>query len=133
MDIHKRIESIMMSKNLNYRSLGSLIDYSDTQTRNVVIGKSIPKIDFIQNLVRVFPEIDIDWLITGREKKKDVTIKNNLTDYSIEEIITYLFKNKEVFKENTAYNLLMENELKDRVIETLEKEKQKFLNKKTQA
>ncbi len=83
MEIGDRIRKVMEFKNMNYRSLGILLDYSDGQTRNIIINKSVPKIDFVQNLLRSFPEINTNWLITGEGTMLDNVVGNQkVTDYS---------------------------------------------------
>lgn len=106
MDIHKRIEGIMIDKGLNFRSLSKLIGYSDTQTRNVVLGKSIPKVDFIQNLLRVFPEIDVKWLITGEESKNKT---KKITSNDIEAISINVFDNWDLFMQDRLFKANFES------------------------
>lgn len=105
MNIHERIEVIMKEKGLNYRSLSKLINYSDTQTRNVVIGKSIPKVDFIQNLVRVFPDVDLNWLITGCKSNNNTKIAPT----NVEAISIDIFDNWSLFMKNRLFKANFES------------------------
>lgn len=95
MGIHLRVKKIMESKNLNYRSFGQLLDYSDTQVRNIIIGKSIPKVDFVEKIVILFPDINTDWLITG---KGNMDNKGNLNSFSKEDLLDYIILNSEEFR-----------------------------------
>ncbi|TDQ27686.1 helix-turn-helix domain-containing protein [Tenacibaculum caenipelagi] len=106
MEIHNRIEQIMNSKGLNYRSLGILIGYSDSQTRNVVLGKSIPKVDFIQSLLRVFPEIDVKWLITGEESNFN---QKEIAPNNIEAIAISVFDNWDIFMKDRLFKANFES------------------------
>lgn len=134
MKIGDRIRKVMEFKNMNYRSLGILLDYSDGQTRNIMINKSVPKIDFVQNLLRAFPEINVNWLITGEgEMLDDVSENRKVTDYSKLdniELIKHLLERKdeliqdETFKDyvRMVMELIMaddEREKKNKALEEL--------------
>lgn len=98
MGINKRIEEIMNIKNLNYRSFGLLLNYSDTQVRNIIIGKSVPKVDFIEKLVSVFPEINVNWIITGNGTMHS---GGDLASFNNQEILDYIIENSEDFRNET--------------------------------
>ncbi len=103
MEIHKRIEEVMNCKNLNYRSLGFLLDYSDTQVRNIIIGKSIPKVDFIKKVSEVFPEINVNWIITG---KGEMNNSGDLNSFSKEEILDHIIENSESFRNESKIDAI---------------------------
>ncbi|MGB3463689.1 MAG: hypothetical protein WBA74_00390 [Cyclobacteriaceae bacterium] len=65
MTIGERVKALMEYKEMNYRSFGSVVGYSDSQIRNIIIDKSIPRFDFIQTLLRIFPDLNSEWLIKG--------------------------------------------------------------------
>lgn len=106
MTIGNRIEEILKLKNLNYRSLGKLIDYSDTQVRNIVIGKSIPKADFFQAINREFPEININWVITGNGELLKEYSYDELNNFNKDDILTYMIMFFDDFKDNPKIELL---------------------------
>lgn len=87
MEISSRVEILMNDKNLNYRSLGKKIGYSDTQVRNVIIGKSIPKVDFIQNLSRIYPDVRLEWIVTGNGSKYKSEPNIDIHSTSIDDIL----------------------------------------------
>ncbi len=133
MEIYERIESIMKLKGLNYRSLGIKLGYSDTQTRNIVLGKSIPKIDFIQNLLRVFPDINISWLLKGEgsilntiEKNEDrsnndISIKISLSEDEINKIVDGVLFHETQLLENSTFKKWLDLKLVNRENEILTK------------
>ncbi len=95
MGINKRIEEIMNIKNHNYRSFGLLLTYSDTQIRNIILGKSIPKVDFIQKISQTFPEVNLNWVINGEGSMYSY---GNLNDFKKEEILDFIIHNNEEFR-----------------------------------
>ncbi len=58
MKTSEKVKAIMEFKNLNYRSLGLKVGYSDVQIRNIIKKGQIPKIDFVRSLIRVFSDIN---------------------------------------------------------------------------
>ncbi len=86
MSFGKRLEEIMISKNLNYRSLGAVLNYSDTQIGRIIKDGSMPRIDFVQHFCNEFQDVDIKWLITG-VKTEAVSIKNNQDYENISKIV----------------------------------------------
>ena len=52
-------------KSLNYSKLGKILGYSDVQVRKIILNRSIPRVDFIQSLIRIEPKLNSHWLLTG--------------------------------------------------------------------
>lgn len=91
MNLGERIEKIMKDNDLNYRTLGLKIKYSDVQVRKIIKNESIPKIDFVQSLIRIFPSVSADWLLFGEEKAQGVlSFKNDNSDLKPNEIMTVI-------------------------------------------
>lgn len=68
--IGTRIWDIMQKENLNYRSFGSRIGFSDVVVGNVVKGRNKPSYDFIENLIQTFDWVNLEWLLTGEGSMK---------------------------------------------------------------
>lgn len=124
MTIGDRIESIMKYKQLNYSSFGVKVGYSDTQIKNIITNKSVPKFDLIQTLLRVFPELNPNWLTTGegvmikKEKNLQVGSDQIIQDQVIEnvydildEIINEPDLNKRKSLQNKVYKYIQNLEL----------------------
>lgn len=65
-DIRLRISKIMSEKKLNNSSLGKIVGYSDVAIGKIVKGTSKPKFEIIQKISEHFPDINTNWLLTGK-------------------------------------------------------------------
>ncbi len=127
-----RIKEFIDHHKISISKFEKTIQTSDGTIRNAIKKGTEISSKWLLIISDAYPELNMNWLITGNGNMIGEFKKKSLEDFSIEEITTYIFKNKEEFKKNTVYNLLMESELKDKVIETLEEEKEKLLKKAKQ-
>ena len=65
-DISNRIKMIMEYKGMNYRSFGNFLEYSDVAVSKIIKGNSKPKFEFLSNILDKIPEINPEWLLTGK-------------------------------------------------------------------
>lgn len=56
----------MSYKNLNYSSFGKLLGYSDVAISKIITGKNKPKFDLLNSILTKIPEINPEWLLTGK-------------------------------------------------------------------
>ncbi|CAL2101221.1 HTH cro/C1-type domain-containing protein [Tenacibaculum sp. 190130A14a] len=133
----KRIEKIIEVLGLNNSSFAKKLGVSSTTIDGYTKGRrnskkdlviSQPNFDVIKKMVETF-NINADYVL-GVSDDIFITNRDSLAHFSIEEIITFIFDNKEKFRENTAYKLLMENEFKEQVLEKLKKDKLDLLAKR---
>ena len=99
--IGDRINKIMLEKGLNFSSFSKLLDISDVQIRNIALNKSIPKVDLIQKLVSLY-DIDVNWLITGEEKK------TSINELGKDVILDYLLENRYEFLKLKKMEVIMD-------------------------
>lgn len=123
---------------IDYKGISVLSFEKSIGTRST-IDKAIKnnsnlRSDILAKIIETYTDISPEWLLTGKGKmlNSNSKSKSNLNDFAIEEIVTYLFNNKSEFRKSTVYQLLMENELKEKVIEKLKEEKQKLVKNKKQ-
>ncbi|CAL2095481.1 HTH cro/C1-type domain-containing protein [Tenacibaculum sp. 190524A02b] len=137
MDTSKRIQLIIKQLGLNNSSFAKRIGVSSTTIDGYTKGRRNPKgetiisqpnFDAIKKITETF-NINAYFLL-GLSEEMFNKNTNSLDSFSIEEIITYIFDKKAEFRNSTVYQLLMENELKEKVIEKLKEEKQKLLDSK---
>ncbi|HEY0740337.1 MAG TPA: helix-turn-helix transcriptional regulator [Chryseosolibacter sp.] len=63
-DIGKRLSTFMEYKNIGINELGRKSKMSGAQIHNIVKGKNYG-INKLLNLIKVFPDLDISWLLVG--------------------------------------------------------------------
>lgn len=122
-DITKRLRQIMESNGLNYKTLGEKLDISDVAAGNFVKGTTKPSFDVLQRFVKVFPNLNSHWLLTGDGPKErteggDVgflTFKNEV------EILKFIDNNPERFEKLDSYLPAMKKVKEDNKYRELEK------------
>jgi len=97
MSLGSRIQKLLNHKNLNYRSLSSFIPYSDVQIRRICLDESVPKIDFIQQLIHFFDDINPIWIVTGEGEFLKKEIFKDLNSFNKKEILDYILENRSSF------------------------------------
>jgi transcriptional regulator with XRE-family HTH domain len=75
--IHQRINALMKSLNLNYRTFGNEIGVSDVVVRNIITGRNAPSFDFIRRIVQTYVWVNTEWLIKGDGEIKLQNQMNN--------------------------------------------------------
>jgi hypothetical protein len=66
--IKERIKQVADNHNISYKNLFDIIQMSDSGFKGEHIKKPI-KSDALVYLVTEFPDVDLNWVLTGKEKK----------------------------------------------------------------
>ena len=61
----ERIRSILLSKNLNAAQFADQIGVQRSSISHVLSGRNKPSLEFIQKILKTYPDINSDWLISG--------------------------------------------------------------------
>lgn len=132
-----RIKLLIKELGYNNSSFAKEIGVSSTTVDGYTKGRknskgevviSQPSFDAIKKIVQKF-NVNA-YYILGTSEEMYLKKGSTLSSFSIDEIITYIFDKKSEFRESTVYQLLMENELKEKVIDKLKEEKQKLIENK---
>ena len=88
--IHERLDKIMKSLNLNYRSFGMQLGVSDVVIGNIIKGRNKPSYDIIEKLKQTFDWINIDWLFTGNGtmRTEDILYLKKPEDGNISQLLS---------------------------------------------
>ena len=88
MGLPKRISKLLEDKNLSASRFANSIDVKRSNLSHIISGRNKPSTDFFIKIKKTYPEIDLNWLITGKKTKKDVNfIKSKNND--IESIVVF--------------------------------------------
>ncbi|MCF2875404.1 MULTISPECIES: hypothetical protein [unclassified Tenacibaculum] len=117
MSLKNRLKVLIKHHKLSIKSFEKSIDVSNGYVNSIT--KSIG-FDKMILLLDKFPNLNITWLISGKGEML-LKPKNSLDQFTIDEIAEYISKNKDTFRKNTSYKLLIDNEHKDKEIENLKK------------
>jgi len=63
--MNKRIKKWMLSRSLKSSELANIIDVNRSTISHILSGRNKPSIDFLEKLLSVYPELNLNWLITG--------------------------------------------------------------------
>ena len=63
--MHNRLKNWMESNGFKSSELADNIGVTRATISHILSGRNKPSIDFLQKLLRVFPKLNSNWLITG--------------------------------------------------------------------
>mgnify|MGYP001443053394 CR=1 FL=1 len=63
--MNERIKKWMLSRSLKSSELANIIDVNRSTISHILSGRNKPSIDFLEKLLSVYPELNLNWLITG--------------------------------------------------------------------
>ena len=63
--MHKRLKNWMESEDLKPSSFADKIGVNRATISHILSGRNKPSIDFLQKLLNNYPELNVNWLITG--------------------------------------------------------------------
>jgi transcriptional regulator with XRE-family HTH domain len=64
----ERILEILKIKNLSPAQFADLIGVQRSSISHLISGRNKPSLEFIQRILKTFPEINTDWLLSGKGK-----------------------------------------------------------------
>lgn len=71
--MEERIRLIIKAKNITAASFADRIGVQRSAISHVLSGRNNPSLDFIQRILKAFPDINAEWLIGGKgEMRKDI-------------------------------------------------------------
>jgi transcriptional regulator with XRE-family HTH domain len=86
--MNERIQLILKTKNISASRFADEIGVQRSSISHIISGRNNPSLDFIQKILKRFPDINSDWLIFGKGimyKEPDLfsTAEENKTDNGI--------------------------------------------------
>ena len=108
----ERILEILKIKNLSPAQFADLIGVQRSSISHLISGRNKPSLEFIQRILKTFPEINTDWMLSGKGP-----LMNGENDM-----------NEEVSPLNDLFQ--PEQIAKERIIETKKQEPEKVQKKK---
>jgi transcriptional regulator with XRE-family HTH domain len=63
MDLNKKIEQIIIDKGISPSSFADALEIQRSSVSHILSGRNKPSLDIIQRILRIFPDIDRDWLL----------------------------------------------------------------------
>jgi len=88
MSLQIRLQKLLEDKNLNASAFARSIDVKKSNLSHIISGRNKPSTDFFVKINKTYPEIDLNWLITGKKIKKDVNFIKSINN-DIESIVIF--------------------------------------------
>jgi transcriptional regulator with XRE-family HTH domain len=67
MDLNKKIEQIIIDKGISPSYFADTVGIQRSSISHILSGRNKPSLEIIQKILKVFPDIDRDWLIFDNE------------------------------------------------------------------
>ena len=62
----ERLEKILDYYSLTASALADEIDFNRSTISHLISGRNRPSLDFVMKLMKKFPELNLEWLVTGK-------------------------------------------------------------------
>ena len=66
--MNKRLEQFLKAENISQSQFADSIGVARASVSHILAGRNKPGFDFIQNMARQYPALNLEWLITGKGK-----------------------------------------------------------------
>jgi hypothetical protein len=109
--IKERLRQIAKNKGISYEKLYKIIEMTDGSFKGSAIKRSLNS-DAIVKFYTEFPDVNLEWLITGKERKKEEKEKIALNEPSESYGKNYKDLYIEVLEENRQLNKELISQLK---------------------
>lgn len=103
MEIKDRLQMFLDSKHLTASQFADSLHVQRSNVSHVLSGRNKPSVDFLEKMVRVFPDVNFKWLLTGEGSLMQIAYENQeskggksvfkLHEKSIVKIVTFYSDN----------------------------------------
>ena len=79
--MNKRFQKWLDYNNINSNKLAEKINVSRATISHIISGRNKPSVDFLHKILKKYPDLNLNWLVTGVGSMKiDNNIKNRIVD-----------------------------------------------------
>lgn len=64
--MNKRIQQFLAAENITQSQFADSINVARASVSHIIAGRNKPGFDFIENMARRYPSLNLEWLITGK-------------------------------------------------------------------
>ena len=66
--MNRRLEQFLAAENITQAQLADTLQVARASVSHILAGRNRPGFDFIESMALHYPELNLDWLVTGRGK-----------------------------------------------------------------
>lgn len=82
--MNRRLQQLLIAENITQAQLATRLNVAPASISHILSGRNKPGYDFIVNTMKAFPNLNIEWLISGQGKMyKDSSDPSQLHGYSL--------------------------------------------------
>ena len=95
--MNQRLQQFIQAENINQAQLADSLSVARASVSNILSGRNKPGFDFLESLSRHYPDLNLEWLITGRGRMYKTRAESTLSATSLSDapIIDELFPTDE--------------------------------------
>ena len=64
--MNKRLQQFLSAENISQSQFAEIIGVAKASVSHIVAGRNKPGFDFIESMARHFPNLNLEWLVSGR-------------------------------------------------------------------
>ena len=124
--IKNRVLSLINREKLSSSKFAEIIDVQRSSISHIISGRNKPSLDFIQKVLREFPSLNPNWLVTGKGAMYFETTQNEI-DFSSDNLQANEKLKKEVSESNISED---KNRLQNTTVNSVNNLQEKTSNRK---
>lgn len=108
-DFIKRLEFLMENYSLNASAFADKIGVQRSSISHLLSGRNKPSLDFVLKIQEFFPEVNLYWILNGKEKFLKHEQKENNNNEKKQEVAPTLFEVKSLLNSEKNDEVKIEN------------------------
>jgi len=89
--MNRRLEQFLAAENITQAQLADTLQVARASVSHILAGRNRPGFDFIESMALHYPELNLDWLVTGRGKmynNESISLTESVQPTAIQKKIT---------------------------------------------
>ena len=78
--MNQRLEQFLAAENITQAAFADKIKVARASVSHILSGRNKPGYEFFASLIRNYPSLNIEWLITGKGKMYKASVRDQVSD-----------------------------------------------------
>ena len=83
--MNQRLQQFILAENINQAQLADTLRVARASVSNILSGRNKPGFDFLESLSLHYPDLNLEWLVTGRGRMYKTRAESTVSDTSLSE------------------------------------------------
>lgn len=84
MEFGEKVRLLMKSRNMKQADLARATGDHSTAVSNYLNGNRKPKVEFLWNLIKIFSDVDLNWLFRDERNEKEIPLINAKSEVPVD-------------------------------------------------